>query len=435
MNVTAPRLSPLARLRLRLTLWYVGVFTLILVGLGGGLFLAVRRQLSRQLDASLRSATEAVQQATRIREVERARATGPVVDAVAELRIPDRTLYLLDGDGTPITPPEAAAWIREAARRAGRAGVADMDLATPEDRDIRLHAQRFTGGAGAVYVAAAVANRVELEDRYASLLAVFGAAALAGLVLVAGGGYVLVRQSTAPVERSMEQMRRFMADAAHELRTPLTILRTRAEVALGEAREGARDAAALQAIEREAERLGAVVGDLLTLARADAGERPLAHELVYLDDLAADAVEGIRTLAQRRGVAVQLGEFEEARIRGDATLVRRLLLILLDNAVKFTPAGGQVRLDVTLDGGEPTVVISDSGVGIPAEVLPHVFERFFRGETARREAEGAGLGLAIARWVADTHGARIDIRSTPGTGTRVVVVFAPAPQGAPGRSQ
>jgi signal transduction histidine kinase len=432
--VTAPRLSPLARLRLRLTLWYVGVFTLILAGIGGGLFLAVRRQLSRQLDSSLRAATDAVQQATRIREVERARASGPVADAVAELRIPDRTLYLLDGNGTPITPPEAAAWIRGAARRAGRAGVADMDLATPEDRDIRLHAQRFTGGAGAVYVAAAVANRVELEDRYASLLEVFGAAALAGLVLVAGGGYVLVRQSTAPVERSMEQMRRFMADAAHELRTPLTILRTRAEVALGETREGARDAAALQAIEREAERLGAVVGDLLTLARADAGERPLAREMVYLDDLAADAVDGIRPLAERRGVAVQLGEFEEARIRGDATLVRRLLLILLDNAVKFTPAGGRVRLDVSVDGGEPTVVISDSGVGIPAEVLPHVFERFYRGEAARREAEGAGLGLAIARWIADTHGARIDIRSPPGLGTRVVVVFSPAPQGALGRS-
>jgi signal transduction histidine kinase len=424
--VTAPRLSPLARLRLRLTLWYVGVFTLILAGLGGGLFLAVRRQLSRQLDASLRSATSAMQQATRIREVERARASGPVVDAVAELHIPDRSLYLFDDAGRPITPPAAPTWIRDAARRAGRAGVLDLDLATPQDRVLRLHAERFTGSSGAAYVAAAVANRLELEDRYASLLTVFGAAALAGLVLVAGGGYVLVRQSTAPVERSMEQMRRFMADAAHELRTPLTILRTRAEVALTEPRDGARDAAALQAIEREAERLGVVVGDLLTLARADAGEWPLAREMVYLDDLAADAVEGIRPLAQRRGVAVELGDFEEARIRGDATLVRRLLLILLDNAVKFTPAGGRVRLDVSVDGGTPTVVISDTGAGIPADVLPHVFERFFRGEGARREAEGAGLGLAIARWIAETHGARIDIRSTPGEGTRVSVVLSPA---------
>jgi signal transduction histidine kinase len=261
-----------------------------------------------------------------------------------------------------------------------------------------------------------------------SLLEVFGAAALAGLVLVAGGGYVLVRQSTGPVERSMEQMRRFMADAAHELRTPLTILRTRAEVALGEPRDGARDAAALQAIEREAERLGVVVGDLLTLARADAGEWPLAREVVYLDDLAADAVEGIKPLAGRRGVGVQLGDFEEARIKGDATLVRRLLLILLDNAVKFTPAGGHVRLDVSADEGTSSVIITDTGAGISPTVLPRVFERFFRGASTRRDADGAGLGLAIARWIADTHGARIDITSAVGAGTRVAVLFPPAPQ-------
>lgn len=421
--MTGPRLSPLGRVRLRLTLSYAVVFSLILAGLGGGLFLAVRRQLSRQLSASLRSATEAVQQATRIREVERARASGPVADAVAELHIPDRALYLLDGDGRPLTPPRAPPWLRRAARRAGRLGVVDLDLVTPEDRAVRLHAERFTGGSGTGYIAVAVANRVELEDRYASLLELFGTAALAGLVLVAGGGYVLVRQSTAPVERSMERMRRFMADAAHELRTPLTILRTRAEVALGAPREARRDTAALQAIEREAERLGAVVGDLLTLARADAGDWPLAREVIYLDDLAADAVEGIRPLADRRRVAVRLGEFEEARISGDATLVRRLLLILLDNAVKFTPAGGDVRVDVSDGDGGPSVVITDTGRGIPADVLPHVFERFVRGDPTRRDADGAGLGLAIARWIADTHGATIDIQSAPGRGTRVAVAF------------
>lgn len=221
----------------------------------------------------------------------------------------------------------------------------------------------------------------------------------------------------------MERMRRFMADAAHELRTPLTILRTRAEVALGAPREARRDTAALQAIEREAERLGAVVGDLLTLARADAGDWPLAREVIYLDDLAADAVEGIRPLADRRRVAVRLGEFEEARISGDATLVRRLLLILLDNAVKFTPAGGDVRVDVSDGDGGPSVVITDTGRGIPADVLPHVFERFVRGDPTRRDADGAGLGLAIARWIADTHGATIDIQSAPGRGTRVAVAF------------
>jgi signal transduction histidine kinase len=413
----------LARLRRRLTWWYAGVLTLIIVLLGGGIFLAVRKQLARQLDASLRAATAEVQQAARIREVERARATGPVVDAVAELRIPDRELYLLDRDGAPVTPALVPEWIRAAARRATSGKPVDLDFEVPNGTEVRLHAESFTTGAGATYVAVAVADRVELEDRYASLIEVFAGAALVALLLVAGGGYVLVRQSTAPIERSMEQMRRFMADAAHELRTPVTLLRTRAEVALGQERTAERDAQTLRALGREAERIGAIVGDLLTLARADAGEIPAARETVYLDDQAADAVESIGALAQQAGVALEVGAFEEAPIAGDPVLVRRLLLILLENAVKFTPAGGRVRLDVTAENGRRAVVITDTGIGISPEDLPRVFERFYRGESARA-TEGAGLGLAIARWIADLHGARLELHSSTGQGTSVTLSFS-----------
>ena len=240
---------------------------------------------------------------------------------------------------------------------------------------------------------------MELEEEYGSLIVTFAAAALAALLLVAGGGYVLARQSTAPIERSMERTRRFMADAAHELRTPVTILRARVGVTLAQTRDAARDAAALEAIEQETRRLGEIVGDLLTLARADAGELPVVRETLYLDDVAAEAVTAVRALAERKGVALEVGQFEEAGIAGDPALVRRLLLIVLDNAIKYTATGGRVRLDVA-----------------------HVFERFYRSDTARRQAEGTGLGLAIARWIADLHGARIDIGSGP-EGTRVAITF------------
>jgi len=253
------RADPLARLRLQLTLWYGGVFTLILVLLGGGVFFAVRRQLSRQLDASLRSATVALQRAARIREVERAQAKGPVMDAVGELHIPDRMLFLLDSTGTPLIPDKAPGWVQQAARDAAVNGQSDLDRSEPGDREVRLHAQRFTGGRGTVYIAAVATDRLELESRYASLIEVFGAAAFVAMLLVAGGGYVLVRQSTAPIERSMVHMRRFMADAAHELRTPVTLLRTRAEVALGEDRDARRDADTLRAVVREVERMGVIV--------------------------------------------------------------------------------------------------------------------------------------------------------------------------------
>ncbi|HEV8380871.1 MAG TPA: ATP-binding protein [Gemmatimonadales bacterium] len=417
-------MTPLDRLRLRLTLWYAGVLTLIVVLLGGGTFAAIRHQMSRQLDASLKAATAAVMQATLIREVERTRAPAGVADAVAELRIPDRSLYLFDSVGQAIVPAHADGWIANAARQAARDGSADVDRDAPGEPEFRLHAERFSGGTGITYVAASVADRMELEETYGSLIVTFGAAALAALLLVAGGGYVLIRQSTAPVERSMEQMRRFMADAAHELRTPITLLRTRTEVALAQPRDAAGDAAAFHAIEREADRLGGIIGDLLLLARADAGERQVVRESLYLDDVASQAVAAVRTLAERKGVTLIVGSFEEAQILGDAELVERLLLIVLDNAIKYTPEGGQVRLDVTARDGNRSVIVSDSGVGIPAAEMPRIFERFYRGDSARSRGEGAGLGLPIARWIADLHEARMSV-SSDSEGTRVQIDFPP----------
>jgi signal transduction histidine kinase len=418
-------IRPLALLRLRLTAWYVATFGLILLLLGGGLLLAIRSQISRHLDESLRQAAAELMRAARIREVEARTTSGAVVDAVDELHIPDRALYLLGTDGTPIKPPVADPWIREAARRAARDQSVDLEVEARDHR-LRLYAERFTVPGPKTYVGAAVADVVELEDQYASLIGAFGGAALIGLVLVAFGGWLLVRKSTAPVEHSMETMRRFMADAAHELRTPIAVLRSQAEVALQRERDGAAYAEALRRVESEAARLGATVEDLLTLARADAGERQVERRRVFLDDLALDAAAGARALADKRGVALEVGTFEEAVLSGDPALVRQLLMIVLDNAVKFTPAGGRVRLGVAAPGGQAEVVVEDTGIGIRADQLPHIFERFYRGDPARARgngADGAGLGLAIARWIADAHGARIDVTSQPGTGTRVAIRF------------
>jgi len=419
----------LARLRLRLTAWYAGTFGLILLLLGGGLFLVVRAQISHSLDTSLQLAAGELMRAARIREVEAREARGAVVDAVDELHIPDRLLYLMLPDGTPVKPPVASAWIRDAARRAGAGEPVDQERNAPHERNLRLYAERFTVPGPKAYVAVAVADVVELEDQYAALIYAFGAAALAGLFLVAAGGWLLVRKSTAPVELTMETMRRFMADAAHELRTPIAVVRSQAEVALQRERDAEGYAEAMRRVEREAVRLGATVEDLLTLARADAGERPVERKRIFLDDLALDAASAARALAERRGVALEVGAFEEGVVEGDPALVRQLLMIVLDNAVKFTPAGGRVRLDVSAPGGQAEVVVADTGVGITAEQLPHIFERFYRGDPSRARgngAEGAGLGLAIARWIADAHGARIDVTSEPGRGTRVAIKFPAA---------
>ena len=423
--MTHAPVQPLTRLRLRLTAWYAATFGLILLFLGGGLFLVIRAQIARHLDDSLGRATQALARAAAIREVESATASGALLDAVDELHIPDRALYLFGADARLIKPDTAAPWILDAARKA-RVGEVALNVNTPE-RELRIHAERFTSARGTPYIAVAAADRGELEDDYTALIASFAVASLFAVLLVAGGGYFLVRTSTAPVERTLEYMRRFMADAAHELRTPLTVLRTRAEVALQRQREPAEYQTALQAMEREAQRLGGIVEDLLLLARADAGERPVARERLYLDDVLLDVAGGTRIMAERRGVSLEVDPVDETVIVGDPALIRQLLMIVLDNAVKFTPSGGRIHVGVSATTGEALVVIEDTGPGIAPDQLPHIFERFYRGDPARGRADGAGLGLAIARWIADAHGASIEVSSEAGHGTRVAVRFPSPP--------
>ena len=414
----------LVRLRARLTIWYVATFGLIIILLGGGLFVVVSRLLSQQLDDSLRSATVELARAARIREMEAVTARGGVMDAVDELDIPGRTLYLMDAQGKAVKPAKVDDWISQAAKRAARVGEITIQREVSSDQTLRLHALRFKLASGRELVAVAVADHVELEDSYADLITAFAGVAFAALVLVAAGGFVLVRKSTEPIERSIVFTRRFMADAAHELRTPITVLRTRAEVALQQPREAANYVSALRGMEAEAKRLGGIVDSLLVLARADAGERPLVRERFFLDDVAIDAADAARIVGKQKGVEVTVDEFEEAAVVGDAALVRQLIMILLDNAIKFTDPGGVVRLRVSTQNGAPTFMIEDTGIGIRVDEQAQVFQRFFRGDTARTRGDGAGLGLSIASWIAREHGAEITLSSEPGKGTRVVVTFS-----------
>jgi signal transduction histidine kinase len=282
----------LRRLRLRLTIWYAGTFLIILALLGVGLFATITSRFDRDLDLSLVDATRQLSLLARERGV---------AAAVDQLRIPDRRLAIADTAGLSAPGGGAALdpWLQslaQAARNGSRA-------ATHRDgeRILRAQAVPFHSTDGRTLVAVAVADEVELEDRYTALIAEFAAASVMAAILVAIGGWIVARQSAAPVERSMEQMRRFMADAAHELRTPLTVVRSRAEVALQRSRSPDDYVDALHGIERESIRLGRIVEDLLTLARADAGQRPIERERVFLDDVALDAAEAARVIGRRWG--------------------------------------------------------------------------------------------------------------------------------------
>ncbi|HJP84875.1 MAG TPA: HAMP domain-containing sensor histidine kinase [Gemmatimonadaceae bacterium] len=423
-------LQRLIRLRIRLTIWYLATFGTIILLLGVGLFIVIRNQLSKQLNESLNGATTELVRAARIRELEDTSARGGVIDAVDELNIPDRMLYLFDLHGNPIKPDKADPWVKRAALQAALHGQATLQEALPPDKTLRAHAVRFRLKSGEQMVAVALADQEELANKYADLIEAFIGIALFALVLVAAGGFVVVRKSTAPVERSIEYMRRFMADAAHELRTPITILRTRAEIALQQSRDPKDYVSALSAVEAEARRLGGIVDSLLVLARADTGERQIERERIFLDDIAVDAAGAARIVARQKGVDMKVEEFEETPVIGDATLIRQLLMILLDNAVKFTDSGGEVTVRVAMHDGVPTVIVEDTGIGIRHEELSMVFERFFRGENARSHTDGAGLGLSIASWIAREHGAEIALQSKPSKGTKAIVTFPKAASAA-----
>ncbi len=426
----------LRRLRFRLTLWYAGTSLVILTLLGIGLFATITARFDRELDLSLVDATKRLS----VLATRRGAST-----AVNELQIPDRTLAIVDEHGTAVAGMPLASWLRALADSAARLGHEQAANHDADERILRAHAMPFRSSDGSELVAIAVADEIELEDRYTPLIVEFSAAGLVAAILVAIGGWIVAGQSAAPVERSFEQMRRFMADAAHELRTPLTVVRSRAEVALQLPRSSDEYAEALRGIERESIRLGRIVEDLLMLARADAGQRPLERERVFLDDVALDAAETARVIAERKSVRLEVLEFDEAPVVGDSALLRQLGLILLDNAIKFTPPGGKVRIAVrSTPTSAPTLVVSDTGVGISAEDLPRIFDRFFRGDPSRTRGdgsvsatEGAGLGLSIAQWIAEEHHAVISVESRLGSGTDVTVQFpaAAASDAAPDRAQ
>jgi heavy metal sensor kinase len=284
------------------------------------------------------------------------------------------------------------------------------------------------------------------------------------LLLAAGGGYFLARKSLAPVaamasqassmgaanlrarlaisnqrdelgqlalsfnqlldrlEDSFERQRRFVADASHELRTPVAILRGETEVTLSRPDRSPKEyREALSVLHDESQRLAHIIEDLFTLTRADAGQYPLSPRDFYLDELASDVLRHARSLALAKHITLSSSIEPELALHADEGLIRRLLLNLLDNAIKYTPEGGTVNLECRHHGAQYVISVTDTGPGIPADLQNRIFERFFRADKARSRSEsdggGAGLGLSIARWIAEAHHGRLELTRSDSSGS------------------
>ena len=227
------------------------------------------------------------------------------------------------------------------------------------------------------------------------------------------------------IEQSFTRVTQFTADASHELRAPMTLIHTAAQHSLRRERSREELVESMQKILRESRRTVGLVDGLLLLARGDAGKA--APDMASLDagPIVRDAGEQAKAIAAPNGIQVDVQvAHEPLPVTADETQLRRLLLILVDNALKFTPAGGRVTLTASCDETEVAVAVADTGVGISSSDLPHIFERFWRADRVRtRDAGGSGLGLTIAKQIADRHDARLDVQSAPGRGAVFTVRF------------
>jgi heavy metal sensor kinase len=249
----------------------------------------------------------------------------------------------------------------------------------------------------------------------------------------------------ARLQAAFERQRQFTADASHELRTPLTIVNLEVNHALAAARKPLEYQRALRVIQSENDFMGHLVNDLLLLARMDAGQVVPSQEKHDLSELALEVMERLGPLAARQQVQLEAGDFPEVSVQGDRQYLVQMLTNLIENAIKYTAHGGserehkvQIETGITSNGTRAWVSVTDNGPGIPAEHLPHIFERFYRVDKARSaedtatSASGSGLGLAIAQWIAQVHGGNVSVESSMGQGAAFTVTLPLAKSSQPG---
>jgi signal transduction histidine kinase len=288
----------------------------------------------------------------------------------------------------------------------------------------RLYVQSLSSGAWAgsnLVVGQSLApEQAALYRLLFVLLAVGGAGLLAALV----AAWFLSGKALEPIHQAFQRQQEFTADASHEFRTPLTIMRAATDLL---ARHGDEPISSnpdlLADVRTEIDRLERIAADLLTLARSDAGRLELGLADIDLGSLAAETVRRLKPLAAAKNVSLKLGASDGLRVEADPDRLEQVLTVLLDNAVKHTPVGGEVTVGVSRHGSDGVVTVENGGAGIASEHLQRIFDRFYRGDRARRRDGGAGLGLAIAKALVDAHGGRLTVESKEGQGTTATVTL------------
>lgn len=452
----------LGSIGLRLTLWYAGVMAAALLAFCGGLWLALEHSLYHAIDESLRDRVEGVRQfidaqagSLTLEEMQEEFREHSVLGPGGDL------FQVADQDGNWLYRSGPLYDEHVPVHRAVELGSAQsFENIVVQGTPLRFLAQNVDVQ-GRRYTVQVAAPLSELERGLREFLWIGLPAVPLILLAASAGGYWISRRALRPVDKitetarsitaenlsrrlvvpqsgdelerlsltlnemiqrleaSFKRISRFTADASHELRTPLAIMRTAAEVALRNPAALSDQLEALQDIVAELERSSELVDNLLLMARADSGDAQLARAPVDVVEAIREACSHGVVLARAKEVAFDLqAPCRSAVVNGDQPALRRLFLLLIDNAVKYTPEGGRVKVSLVEEAGAVVVAVEDTGIGIAEKHQPHIFDRFYRVEESRcRERGGAGLGLAIGRWIAEAHGGTLSVTSLLGRGS------------------
>jgi signal transduction histidine kinase len=427
---------------IRLTAWYALILVVTFTVAGGGLWLSIRDSIHDRVDEDLRSRLAALQTAL-------GKAPAASVNEQLEQVIgltPGLQMRIAESGRSIGQWPAGAIWSAPPPDRArlARDGVTETRLVSGRPIRVLTAPLSVDGRLWSVEIGAAIDELYETLDEFAWTVLITSPLVL---LLASAGGYWVSRRALAPVahvtrmaqaigthnlaerlplrgvddeldrlsdtlngmfarlDDAFRRVTQFSADASHELRTPLAIIRTTAEVTRQRPRTEAEYAAALDRILAESERTSQLIDDLLILARADAD----------VDRMILAGAAGLRFTADLPPACPAVGE---------PHALRRLFLILVDNAVKYTPDGGAVHVSMAVEDGRAMIEVRDNGVGIAAADAPRIFDRFYRVSADRsRQTGGVGLGLAIARWIATCHGGTIAVESEPGAGSAFHVIL------------
>lgn len=460
--------------RSRLTLWYVGVLALVLIAFSIAVYALLAAILYDSLDTELGASMQETS-VSLVHEIV-AESKGPreaAASVMDEHIAPRQAAAVFDSERNLIAEDIGQGNIHATLPALSQAPQSDTELYTiPEGQGRSARSRRVAikrvdiPSTNKSYIIV-ISQSFEVVERELRLFRIIlSLVVLASLVLAGAGGWFLARRSLAPVvemterahrisaenleqrlpltnphdelgrlattfnellarlDDAFEQQRRFMADASHELRTPLSVMRTATGVTLekdGRSKSEYREA--LQIIDEQARRLTRIVEDMFTLARADSGRRNLQLHDFRLDELISEVVRAGGVLAERKGIRIDAGKLPRINYHGDEGLLRQMLMNLLDNAVKHTSPGGVVSLRLKTQPAHFTIIIEDTGAGIPEEARSQIFDRFYRVDKARSRADaseiggGAGLGLSIAKWVAEAHQGRLELQRSDETGS------------------